>query len=215
MCPQTMTDSSTHFCTSTRLADWLRRCLVACCFLLAQAAMAQSGTEISHFSVERTEDELQLSAQLQFELAAAVEDALAKGIPMVFVASVEVLRERWYWYDKKVAGAERYLKLAYQPLLRRWKLQVGTGPAVLGSAGLALNQTYDTLAQALSAAKRIAGWKIASVSELDPTAKYRVEFSYRLDVGQLPRPFQIGTLGQPGWDVAASLSVPLSPEILK
>jgi Domain of unknown function (DUF4390) len=198
-----------------RLPELLRCCLLVCCLLFARGVQAQSGTEISHFALDRAEDELQLSAQLQFELSAAVEDALAKGIPMVFVASVDVLRERWYWYDKKVAGAERHLKLAYQPLLRRWKLNIGSGPAVVGSVGLVLNQTYDTLAQALAAAKRIAGWKIASVSELDSSARYRVEFSYRLDVGQLPRPFQIGTLGQSGWDVAASLSVPLSPEIFK
>lgn len=198
-----------------RLPEWLRGIVLVCWLALAQGALAQGSTEISHFSLERSDDELQLSAQLQFELSGAVEDALAKGIPMVFVASVELLRERWYWYDKKVASAERHLKLAYQPLLRRWKLQVGSGPTAVGSAGLALNQTYDTLAQALAAAKRIAGWKIASVSELDSSARYRVEFSYRLDLGQLPRPFQIGTLGQSGWDVAAALSTPVPAETLK
>ena len=34
------------------------------------------------------------------EIPSAVEDALLKGIPMVFLAEADILRERWYWYDK-------------------------------------------------------------------------------------------------------------------
>jgi hypothetical protein len=36
-----------------------------------------------------------------------------------------------------------------------------------------------------------------------------VEFRFRLDMSQLPRPFQIGTLGQSDWNISASSRQPL------
>jgi hypothetical protein len=135
---------------------------------------------------------------------------------MVFVISTELLRDRWYWwYDKKVLSAERNMRLAYQPLTRRWRLNVTAGPVVSSGVGLALNQSYDTLAQAMSAIKRISKWKIADTADLDASAKYKVDFRFRLDLGQLPRPFQIGAIGQSDWDIAASILTPLVAEAAK
>jgi hypothetical protein len=188
---------------------------MACWLLLAAAVHAQVATDITQMRVERTEDEWQLSAQLQFEIPAVVEDALLKGIPMVFVYSADVLRERWYWYDKKVQGAERHMRLAYQPLTRRWRLNVGSGPTASSGVGLALNQSFDSLAQALSAIKRVAKWKIADVAELDAGTRYKLDFRFRLDLGQLPRPFQIGALGQSDWDISAAVLTLLVAETAK
>jgi hypothetical protein len=206
-----MMDFSTHYCKRAPLSIALRLMLV-CLWLFVGTAQAQVSTDITQMRLERSDDEWQLSAQLQFEIPAAVEDALLKGIPMVFVISADVLRERWYWYDKKVLSTERQMRLAYQPLTRRWRLNVSSGPAAASGAGLALNQSFDALAQALSAIKRIAKWKVADATELDPGTKYKLDFRFKLDLGQLPRPFQIGALGQSDWDIAASVLTPLVAE---
>ncbi len=206
-----MTDFFTHCCKNLPLSIALRL-LVVWLWLAAGMAQAQVATDITQLRLERSEDEWQLSAQLQFEIPTAVEDALLKGIPMVFVYNAEVLRERWYWSDKKVLSTERHMRLAYQPLTRRWRLNVSSGPAAANGAGLALNQSFDALAQALSAIKRIAKWKIADASELDGATKYKLDFRFKLDLGQLPRPFQIGALGQSDWDISANLLTPLVAE---
>jgi hypothetical protein len=203
-----MTDSSTPCCKND-LPKVALRLLLAWLLLACAVAHAQVQTEISQLRVERSDEELQLSAQLQFEMSSAVEDALVKGIPMVFVISADVLRERWYWYDKKLVAAERYMRLAYQPLTRRWRLNVNSGPAVNSGVGLALNQSFDTLQQALSAIKRIAKWKIADAADLDTSGKNKLDFRFKLDLSQLPRPFQIGALGQSDWDISASVLTPL------
>ncbi|APW44650.1 hypothetical protein RS694_02460 [Rhodoferax saidenbachensis] len=182
--------------------------------LFAGLAHAQSA-DITQFRAERAEEEIQVSAQIQFELPAAVEDALLKGIPMYFVAEADVLRERWYWYDKRLASVERHMRLAYQPLTRRWRLNVSTGPGNANSQGLVLNQGFDTLPQALAGIKRVSGWKVADVADLDPSLKYKVEFRFRLDLSRLPRPFQIGAIGQSDWDVSAGISTPLSSDLTK
>lgn len=205
----------THF-SKNGWFDRTVRLLLACGFLLVCGlAQAQTATEISQLKVERADDEILVTAQVQFELPSAVEDALQKGVPLYFVAEADILRERWYWYDKKVAAAERHLRLAYQPLTRRWRLTVTSGASRSGSLGLSLNQNLDTLAQALSAVKRISRWKIADVADLDATLQYKVEFRFRLDLSQLPLPFQIGAMGQNDWNVGVNLVAPLSLDLVK
>ena len=162
------------------------------------APPASAPPEASYFQVERADDELQLSTQLQFELPPVVEDALTKGIPLSFVMVADVLRERWYWYDKRLATAQRHFRLAYQPLSRRWRLNVSSGG---NAVGLTLNQSYDTLGQALAAIKRVSKWKIADISELDGAPRCRVEYRFKLDLSQLPRPFQLGAVGPTEWDI--------------
>jgi hypothetical protein len=192
------------------------RLFLACLLLAAGGVRAQSVTEIAQLRIEHSDDEWQLSAQIQFEMPGPVEDALLKGIPMVFVVNADVLRERWYWWsDKKVVSVERSMRLAYQPLTRRWRLNVSAGPVVSSGVGLALNQSFDTLAQALSSIKRLSKWKVAATADLDASAKYKLDFRFRLDLGQLPRPFQIGAIGQSDWDIAASVLTPLVAEAVK
>ncbi|MBX9818688.1 MAG: DUF4390 domain-containing protein [Burkholderiaceae bacterium] len=192
------------------------RWLVAVCILgFCLLGRAQGAAEIVSFELERGNEELSLTAQLQFELSATVEEALLKGIPMVFVAETELLRERWYWYDKSVASSARHLRLAFQPLTRRWRLNISSGAASATGQGLALNQSFDTLQQALAAIKRISRWRVAGANELDPAVRYRFEFRFRLDLGQLPRPFQIGAIGQSEWDIFIVRSELLPPEVAK
>lgn len=110
-----------------------------------------------------------------------------------------MLRERWYWTNKKVASAKRQFRLAYQPLTNRWRLNITSGESVEPALGLALNQNFDSWNDALNSVRRMSRWKIADASELAGNGRYLVEFRFRLDLTQLPRPLQIGTLGQADW----------------
>jgi hypothetical protein len=186
--------------------------LAAACLLLtaACAATAQPAvTEISQLAVERGDEGLLLSANVRFELPQIIDDALAKGIPMFFVAEAGLLRDRWYWYDKQVTSAARHMRLSYQPLTRRWRLLVSSAP--IGNSGLALGQNFDTREEALSAVQRISRWKIADKADLEADARYSVDFRFRLDLSQLPRPFQIGAVGQADWNmnVVRNLRLPV------
>jgi len=178
--------------------------LLALWLAVAGTGAQAQGAEITQLRLERSDDGVLLSASVQFELPSVVDDALQKGIPMFFVADAVLLRDRWYWYDKQVVGVSRHMRLSYQPLTRRWRVQVSGQP--IGNTGLALGQTFDTQDEALAALQRISRWKIAEPGELDNEARYSVEFRYRLDVSQLPRPFQIGAVGQSDWTIAASRS---------
>ena len=177
--------------------------LLTCIFLLFFSQTVRAA-ELTQFSVERAEDGIYLSAVVRFELPAVVEDALLKGIPMFFVAEADIYMNRWYWADKRVASATRTIRLAYQPLTRRWRVNIVSG-LINNSAGLraTLNQNYDTLPEALSAVQRLSRWRIADNSEVEADVAHKLEFSFNLDLSQLPRPFQIGVAGQKDWTISA------------
>jgi hypothetical protein len=174
---------------------------------------AQGFTEIAQFGVERVDDDVLVSAQVLFELPTAVEEALIKGVAMYFVAEVDILRERWYWYDRRISAVQRHMRLSYQPLTRRWRLNVTSAANRDGNVGLTLNQSFDTLEQALSAIKRVSRWKVADAADLDASLQYKVDLHFRLDLSQLPRPFQIGALGQADWNIGAFVSTSLSLDV--
>jgi hypothetical protein len=196
------------------VAVFARRMLGAClCAVLAWAASPASATEITQLRVERGDDGVHLSAQVRFDLPPVVEDALLKGIPMFFVVEADIYRDRWYWTDPRVASAARTIRLAYQPLTRRWRVNIASG-LIASSGGLraTLNQNYETLSEALSAIQRVARWKIADAGEVDPDASHKLDFTFRLDLTQLPRPFQIGVAGQREWNISAQVKERLKLE---
>jgi hypothetical protein len=202
-------DFSTHCCTSLgpRLIRLGGLVLLAVGLAISMPRPLQAqheAPEVTEFRLERQEDGLYLSALVRFELTAPVEDALQKGVPMFFVAEADLRRERWYWYDQKVASAAKTLRLSYQPLTRRWRLNSMSGTQ--GDSAGALNQHFDTLPEALATLRRMSRWKIAEAADLVAGARHHVDFRFKLDVSQLPRPFQIGAVGQADWNLAASIS---------
>ncbi len=189
-------------CTSLRrtLASGLA---AACAVLICAASFAAEPTDISALRVERTDDGLYLNATHSFELPSVVEDALLKGVPMSFVSEADVYRDRWYWYDKRVATASRNVRLAFQPLTRRWRIGVVSGTVSSPGSAIALTQNYDTLSEALAAIRRISGWKIADNADIDASARHNIAYRFKLDLSQLPRPLQIGVVGQSDWNISA------------
>ncbi len=195
--------------SARRAAAAVARQLFGLCLGLALAlgqGQASAATDITQLRVERGDDGVYLSAMVRFDLPSVVEDTLLKGIPLFFVVEAEIYRDRWYWTDRQVVNVARTLRLAYQPLTRRWRINIASGP-LNNSAGLraSLNQNYDSLSEALAAIQRVARWRIAEMSDLDPAAGHSLRFSFRLDVSQLPRPFQIGIAGQQEWQISAEI----------
>ena len=179
------------------------------------AATEAAVPEVSELRLDRADDGLYLGTTLQFVLPELVEDALYKGIPMFFVAEAQVMRDRWYWSDRQVAETTRYLRLSYQPLTRRWRLNVSSVPFTNSGLGVVLGQNFDEYAEALAAIQRISRWKIAESSAIESDAVHTVNFRFRLDMSQLPRPFQIGAVGRSGWNLLVSRSQRLPAEAAK
>jgi len=184
--------------------------------LLASSAWAQNSVaELIELRPERRDAALYLTAQLKLELAPTVEDALVKGLAVHFVAEVELMRDRWYWSDRKVGAASRYYRLAFQPLTRRWRLNVSNEP--ISSAGLAgsISQSFENLADALAVIRRQSAWKIAEMSDVPPDTRQYINYRFWLDMSQLPRPFQIAAGNQTEWSLSVARQIRLTADMVR
>lgn len=150
------------------------------CTLAPQPARAQ-GVELGTLELTTADGALALEFSARLTLSRSLEDALRRGVPMYFESEATLYRSRWWWRDERVARVARSWRLSYQPLTASWRVGLG---------GLA--QSYPSLSDALAVVSRVGGWRLAELSQLEPGERYYVEFGYRLDNAQLPRPMQIG-----------------------
>jgi Domain of unknown function (DUF4390) len=168
-----------------------RQWLVATAALwLAPRGFASTTPALTFFEINRDDDAVALSYAVDFELAPGVEDALSKGIALHFVAEASVFRNRWYWRDRRIAQAARRWRVVYQPLTSNYRVSFG-----------GLSRSYASRAEALAAVRRSVRWRIAEPGQVEPGSRHYLEFSFRLDTSQLPRPIQIGIEGQDDWSL--------------
>lgn len=161
---------------------------------------ASSGIDLLKLSVARTDEGTLLSYDVRIALPEDLQQALGKGIAVVFVAQAEVFRHRWYWSDESRGRAARRWRLAYQPLTRQWRLSQD-----------GLSRHYPSLAAALDTIHRSERWRIAEAVPLNDDEDYHVDFSFKLDTTQLPRPLQIGIGGQADWRMGVERRIAIPP----
>jgi uncharacterized protein DUF4390 len=150
-----------------------------------------SDAELTVFEILRDEEGVYLNYAVSFDLGKGPEDALAKSVPLFFVAEAEVFRDRWYWRDRRLSHVTRVWKIVYQPLTSTYRVTTVGG----------LSQNYPTREEAMVALSRSSRWKIVEAGQVDDGHHY-LEFNYRLDVNLLPRPMQIGVSGNPDWQLS-------------
>ena len=161
--------------------------------LFGRVAPALAATpELTAFEVTRDEDGVYLSYAVDFDLGRGVDDALVKSVPLFFVAEAEIYRDRWYWRDRRVAHTVRTWRIVYQPLTSTYRVTTIGG----------LSQNYPTRVEAIASFSRFTHWKIAEPGQLEEGGRHYLEFQYRLDTTQLPRPMQIGISGEADWQLS-------------
>jgi hypothetical protein len=191
-------------CLGRALAAWL---LLGLLLVGAAPAVRAQGVEVLELAASRDEAAVRLDYQLRVALPRAVEEAALHGVPIYFSAQAALWRPRWYWRDQLVARASREWRLSFQPLTSSWRLSQG-----------GLGQSFETLSEALAAMTRSSGWRIADAREVEADGRHYIEFSWRLDATQLPRPMQIGLGGIGGasdWSLGVQRSVKLASETPK
>ena len=199
-----------------RVPGWWRALAVLLCGLLLWGAALARTPAVLQSELQRDSDSLSLTARVELIAPPPVQDALLKGVPVYFVWRAEVYRDRWYWADKRVNTQLRTLRLAYQPLTRRWRLSVAGDPAASSGAGglrYALHQNFDQLEDVLAVIGRVARWPIADAAQMNRDDRFRVEWSFRLELSLLPRPFQIGMANDPDWTIGVERELDAPPAV--
>lgn len=178
-------------CDST--AGVLRRLRLALlCLACGLGAALAGGIEPRSATLVADERGQALNAEFAIDLGPRLEDAVGRGVPLVFRFEFELTRKRWYWADEHVAGRVLNYRLSYHALTRQYRLSLGS-----------LHQNCDSLAEALQLLGRIARLHVVDKSELIPGETYRAALRLSLDHTQLPKPLQVDALADSDWRVEA------------
>jgi hypothetical protein len=156
----------------------------------ATAARA-SNIEISHISLEGSDEGYALDADFQIELNPRLEDAIDKGVALYFEVEFELTRKRWYWFDDSISR-QLMLRLSYHALTRQYRISSG-----------ALFQSFSSLTDALRVLSRVRSWQVLEPGQAIAGADYQAALRMRLDVTQLPKPFQVNALTSREWNLAS------------
>jgi hypothetical protein len=166
---------------------------VAALPLLPLAGPARADTIPVVSASLRVEDErIELFAEFALSFTSTLEEALQRGIPLYFVQEFELGRPRWYWFDEKVQQNATTYRLTYLPLTRQYRV----------SSGL-LAQTFDQLSDVERVIGRITARTVAWTDQLERGARYDAAVRVRLDVNQLPKPFQVDALASREWQLSS------------
>ncbi|MDB5797522.1 MAG: hypothetical protein JWP36_1424 [Paucimonas sp.] len=170
---------------------WCALALALSC-LLAPAPARADGVEIIHAHLEPGDEGVRLAAAFSLELNRGLEEALLRGIPMYFTTEVEIARPRWYWFDETTLRAAQTVRLSYNVLTRQYRTSSG-----------GLQQSYTSLDDALSIIRRPPRWLVAPRGTLKYGETYQVSIRMGLDVGQLPKPFQVNAMNNSDWRLSS------------
>ncbi len=158
-------------------------------FACAQTSAAEGVVDITRAQIESGEDGYKLAASYQFELNHGLEDAIQHGVQLHFTTRIELTRPRWYWLDEKAVSARRTMRISYNVLTRQYHV------SVLGS----VQQSFDTLDDALFLIRRPSRWLFAGRGALKPGETYDVSLSMDLDRSYLSKPVQLNASGKGEW----------------
>lgn len=166
------------------------------CILLSLGLWSESllanGIDIRQVSLQAGEESYELSADFAIDFPPALEEAVARGLTLYFVAEFELSRPRWYWFDERAARRTQTWRLSYHALTRQYRL--GSG---------ALLQNFSSLADALRVLSRLRGWSVVEPKDVRPGESYVAQLRLSLDLSQLPKPFQLNALANREWDLSS------------
>jgi hypothetical protein len=137
-------------------------------------------------------DGVELSADFDVTLTPRLENALHRGVALYFTTEFECTHPRWYWFDERIASVSRSTRISFHALTRTYRLGAG-----------ALHQSFPTLGEALRVLGRVRHWVVLANDQLRPDTTYVAAVRMRLDVSQLPKPFQVSALANPEWSLTS------------
>ncbi len=169
----------------------LRAVLIVAFVSVASFASAE-GIGIKSASLEPADDGWQLQADFDIQFSPRLEEAVNRGVPLYFVVEFELARPRLFWFDEKPVQLSQTYKISYTPLLRQYRLTVGS-----------LYQNFTRFEEVARVLSRVRGWHVADRGSLKKDVTYQAAVRMRLDTAQLPKPFQVNAIASRDWTLTS------------
>lgn len=150
------------------------------------------GIEVRRATFTAADDHYVLEADIDTILSAPLEDALNKGIPLYFLLEFELTRSRWYWFNDKPVSQQQHYRLSFNALTRQYRIGIG-----------AFYQNFPTLDEALQVMSKVRRRENIEPGVLNKGTSYTAGLRLRLDISQLPKPFNLNALGSREWSLGS------------
>lgn len=173
---------------------WIALLFFALFPLVCPLAAGAAEIEVKRADIVAGEEAWLLDAEFGIDLGHRLEEVVSRGVALYFVAEFELTKARWYWVDEHVAGRTQTWRLAYNALTRQYRLSSG-----------ALHQSFGSLDEALRVLARLRNWTVADKAQLKPGEPYNAALRLKLDLTQLPKPFQVTAIGNKDWNITAEV----------
>ena len=170
----------------------LRPAAIALVLCLSPVVAQAEGITVTSASIEPAEDGWNLDAVFDVQFTQRLEEAVNRGVPLYFVVDFELSRPRWFWFDEKPVQLTQTYRISYTPLLRQYRLTVGT-----------VYQNFTRFEEVTRVLSRLRGWHVADKGALKKDQVYQASVRMRLDTAQLPKPFQLNAIASRDWSLAS------------
>ncbi|MDP2828695.1 MAG: DUF4390 domain-containing protein [Sulfuricellaceae bacterium] len=154
------------------------------------AARADTGILVKSAELVLVDETYQLKADFETNFGATIEDALNKGVPLVFVVEFELERPRWYWLDETIASTKSQIKISYHALTKQYHLQTGEQ-----------QKTFSSLPELKAELEHIEAWPVVDRGGVKKRNSYEARLRMKLDLSQLPKPLQVSALTSKEWSM--------------
>ena len=166
---------------------------VFCLGLLIHSSALAEGIEVTTAKLEASDDGYRVQVGFAFELGNDVRAAINEGIPVSFIAEVEINRPRWYWFDEKTIRSTQTIKIQYDLWRRQYTAAVNGG----------LKQNFSNLDDVINLVKQTRRWLVAERNSLSFGSTYNVAVRLKLDSSQLSKPMLFTSLSNSGWRLSS------------
>ncbi|HZP88129.1 MAG TPA: DUF4390 domain-containing protein [Burkholderiales bacterium] len=159
------------------------------------ACWAVEGIHIRSADFVPVENGYALEANFDIGLTTTLEDALVRGLTLVFTTEFELFYPRWWTFnvwDKTVTERRIEHRLSYNALTRQYRLSSG-----------ALHQSFDTVNAALAVLGRVRINPAVRSKDLEDDKVYTAVLRLHLDKARLPKPLQVDALASHDWDLSS------------
>lgn len=168
----------------------LANALLAALLLIAPIGADAAGFVIRNAELALAGNLYQVNANVRFELSETTLEAVQSGVPLVFNVRAELLRPRDWWWDERLARAERSLQLQFHALSGRYLVEDLDSGA---------RQSFATLSDALFALGTVRDLVLIEAGRLRSGESYLVRVRADLDIESLPTPVRLWAYVSSDW----------------
>lgn len=171
---------------------WRAACVGLLALFAAGAHAEPHGLEFQpNFEVVATDTSYVVNATATMAQNPHLAELVEAGVSVPFVVEFTITRPRWYWTNEQIVQRVMDIRLSFHALTRQYRVSVGN-----------LHRSFGSYEEALSAAFSVRNWVVLDRNRLRGGESYNAALRLRLDVAQLPKPFQVASIGNKDLDLS-------------